>query len=198
MFKSITGHQKHDQILEGLSLAKKYGIKEIKVNAVLLKKYNSHQLENYIEWLRDKDITVRFIELMETGDNKDFFDANHVSGELIKKEIIAQGWHPIVGVKYAGPAQEFYHPEIKGKIGLIMPYSKDFCKSCNRLRVSAKGKLHLCLFSEQGLDIRPHLKANDVDGTCQAIKFSMSDKEANHFLHERVTGITKHLAMIGG
>jgi len=198
MFNSITGHQKHEQILQGLALAEQYGIKQIKVNAVLLKQFNVNQLSDFIAWLKDKSITVRFIELMETGDNAEFFNANHVSGESIKQQLLNTGWLPAFGGKYSGPAQEFYHAEVKGKLGLIMPYSKDFCKSCNRLRVSAQGKLHLCLFAEQGIDIRTYLQVEDIEGTRQALLASMTTKTETHFLHNRETGITKHLAMLGG
>lgn len=108
------------------------------------------------------------------------------------------GWQPIVPRKDAGPAQEFYHPDYAGKIGLIMPYSKDFCKTCNRLRVSAPGKLHLCLFSENGIDMRDLLAKGDVQEVVTFLKHALGTKHATHYLHEGKTGATKHLAMLGG
>lgn len=79
-----------------------------------------------------------------------------------------------------------------------MPYSKDFCASCNRLRISALGKLHLCLFAEQGLDLRQYLQSDDTQPLTEAIAALMTDKKATHFLHDKLTGATKHLAMLGG
>lgn len=79
-----------------------------------------------------------------------------------------------------------------------MPYSKDFCKSCNRLRVSALGKLHLCLFAEQGIDLRELLNEDDTAATVKAIRAAMGNKEISHELDKRLTGATTHLAMLGG
>lgn len=198
LFHAITGHEKLHSILEGLALAEQAGIKNIKLNAVLLKQFNLQQLDDYLAWIKNKAITIRFIELMKTGDNTQFFNENHVSGENIKQQLIDNGWQQKLRNKLAGPAQEFYHPDYKGNVGLIMPYSKDFCASCNRLRMSAKGKLHLCLFGESGIDIRPWLANQDVDGACEAIAKALTSKVASHGLHQGLVGGTKHLAMLGG
>ena len=109
-----------------------------------------------------------------------------------------QGWGQIIRDKAAGPAQEFQHPDYLGKIGLIMPYSKDFCASCNRLRISSTGKLHLCLFAEKGIDLRPFIQKSDPIELQSALVNHLSDKTATHYLQEGYTGATKHLAMLGG
>ena len=79
-----------------------------------------------------------------------------------------------------------------------MPYSKDFCSSCNRLRITAKGKLHLCLFADQGLDIRHIIQQQDNELLENELVALLGDKEATHWLHDGITGATKHLAMLGG
>ena len=79
-----------------------------------------------------------------------------------------------------------------------MPYSKDFCASCNRLRISALGKLHLCLFSEHGLDIREYITDDDTQRLQEELTVLLGDKKSTHFLHDGYTGATKHLAMLGG
>jgi cyclic pyranopterin phosphate synthase len=79
-----------------------------------------------------------------------------------------------------------------------MPYSKDFCNTCNRLRISAIGKLHLCLFTEQGLSLKDYLNSDDVEPLKAAITSMLTDKKQTHFLHEKLTGATKNLAMLGG
>jgi cyclic pyranopterin phosphate synthase len=198
MFNAITGHDKLQKVLDGVMRASSLGLNNIKLNAVLLNSFNYHQLDDYLEWLKNKPVTVRFIELMETGDNKSFFKKNHVSGETIKRKLIANGWTQIIRDKLSGPAQEFYHPDYEGKIGLIMPYSKDFCQSCNRLRVSSSGQLHLCLFAELGIDLRPLLKAGKVEPVCDALIAAMSNKAASHELQHHFTGATQHLASLGG
>ncbi|MGS2720216.1 GTP 3',8-cyclase MoaA [Paraglaciecola aestuariivivens] len=197
MFKAITGHDKLKAILSGIHKALALGVK-VKVNAVLMKQYNAHDLQHFLDWIKTTPITFRLIELMQTGDNLNFFEKNHVSGMPIKQQLLKEGWGQQVQDKTAGPAQEFFHPDYQGKIGLIMPYSKDFCATCNRLRISSTGKLHLCLFAEQGLDIRRFLQTPNSDLLQQRLIELLADKEATHWLQDGYTGGTTHLAMLGG
>ncbi|KXI27730.1 GTP 3',8-cyclase MoaA [Paraglaciecola hydrolytica] len=197
MFASITGHDKLESILGGIDKALTLGLK-VKVNAVLMRQYNEAEFGGFLKWIKHMPISLRLIELMQTGDNVSFFNENHVSGEPLKQQLLQQGWGQIIRDKAAGPAQEFYHPEYAGNIGLIMPYSKDFCSTCNRLRIAATGKLHLCLFADQGLDIRPFLQNNDEMGLQRELVNLLGNKEATHWLQDGYTGATKHLAMLGG
>ena len=197
-FHAITGHDKLKTILKGIDMALADGRASLKVNTVLMREYSGKDIQSYLDWLKDTPITLRFIELMQTGDNKQFFDAQHVQGSRIKQNLILDGWLPVIQNKSAGPAQEFYHPDYQGKVGLIMPYSTDFCSSCNRLRISSSGKLHLCLFGEEGLSLREQLQSDDIKPLQAQILSLLGDKKATHFLHEKLTGATKHLAMLGG
>lgn len=197
-FKAITGHDKLQHILKGVDMALADGRTKIKINTVLMREYNGYDIQSYLDWLKDTPVTLRFIELMQTGDNQEFFDKQHVQGARIKQNLILDGWLPTIRDKSSGPAQEFYHPDYQGKIGLIMPYSNDFCATCNRLRISSHGKLHLCLFTEQGLELRDYLQDDDVEPLKQQIHAMMSDKKATHFLQDNLTGATKNLAMLGG
>lgn len=196
-FADITGQNKLTTILQGVEKAVKAGIK-VKINAVLLKPYSTNQLARFLEWIKQQPVTLRFIELMQTGDNQDFFRANHLSGEPIKQQLLQQGWSQIIRDKAAGPAQEFMHPDYVGRIGLIMPYSKDFCASCNRLRISSTGKLHLCLFAEQGLELRPLIQLGDQQALQNELVNLLGNKQASHWLQDGYTGATKNLAMLGG
>ncbi|MFT7009606.1 MAG: cyclic pyranopterin phosphate synthase [Colwellia sp.] len=197
-FHAITGHDKLKTILTGIDMALADGRASVKVNTVLMRDHSGREIQSYLDWLKDTPITLRFIELMQTGDNQEFFDAQHVQGSRIKQNLILDGWLPVIQNKSAGPAQEFYHPDYKGKVGLIMPYSKDFCNSCNRLRISSSGKLHLCLFGDEGLSLREQLQSDDIEPLQAKILSLLGDKKATHFLHEKLTGATKHLAMLGG
>lgn len=197
-FKAITGHDRLQDLMRGLDIAREIGFNNIKVNAVLMREHNADQLPVFLNWLRETPVSLRFIELMQTGENKEFFDANHVSGENIKQQLLDQGWQPALRSAHDGPAQEFWHPDYQGRLGLIMPYSKDFCSSCNRLRISSLGQLHLCLFGEQGYDLRPWLTQEHAKELEKKIRASLGDKEATHFLHNGESGATTHFAMIGG
>jgi len=197
-FKLITGHDKLQEILDGIDQALASGFNNIKINTVLMKQHSANQLQQYFDYIKQRPISLRFIELMQTGDNEVFYNEQHVSGQFIKNQLFAQGWVQVEQDKSAGPAQVFSHPDYQGTIGLIMPYSKDFCATCNRLRVSSLGKLHLCLFSEQGLSLTDYLDNDDSEGLKDYITAQLRDKHATHYLTEGFSGATKHLSMLGG
>lgn len=198
-FEKITGHDRLREILEGLDSCLKLGYDSVKVNTVLLKNFNDRELDTFVQFVADKPISLRFIELMRTGDNRDYFQNHHLSGAAVTERLLQLGWILRPRGYDSGPALEFVHKESLGSIGLIAPYSKDFCKSCNRLRVSAKGALHLCLFGEGGFPLRPLLQC---DGQREELKDTilklMNFKKSGHFLHEGHSGSTRHLASIGG
>ncbi|GHE94736.1 GTP 3',8-cyclase MoaA [Thalassotalea profundi] len=198
LFNTITGHNKLPHILKGIDKAFELGCTNIKVNSVLMKSFNHQHMNYFYDWLKETPVTVRFIELMQTGDNTSFFNEQHVSGTQIKDDLIAQGWQQKIRSQTAGPAEEFYHPDYAGNIGLIMPYSKDFCKTCNRLRISALGKLHLCLFSDSGISVRELLQSPDNTMLKNEIAQLLTNKKSTHFLHDKLVGATENLAMLGG
>ena len=197
-FARITGHDRLPVILAGLDRALALGFKNIKINAVLLREGHAERMQQFIHWLRDTPVTLRFIELMQTGDNSVFFRDQHLRGLEMLAMLVEQGWRESPRADDAGPARELFHPDYAGRIGFIMPYSSDFCTSCNRLRVSALGKLHLCLFADQGHDIRQWCRDGDVDGLMLHLQELIGDKRESHLLQQQHTGATRHFAMIGG
>lgn len=200
-FEQITGDTRLHSILKGLELAVELGL-QVKVNAVLLKEFSDSQLSLFFDFVKVNNITLRFIELMQTGDNEAYFNAQHVSGESIENKLIDLGWSKKKKAEWAGPAKVYRHDDFKGRIGLIMPYSKDFCADCNRLRISALGKLHLCLFAEKGIELRDTIAQsvvqNDPSNLIAQIQDMLGQKEATHYLDKGFTGATQHLAMLGG
>ncbi len=198
-FKAITGHDRLQEILAGMQKAFDRGLPGAKVNAVLMRGLNDGDLDRYLDWIQTQPVSVRFIELMETGDHREFFQKHHVSGQVIREQLVARGWTEVTRLADAGPAREFCHPDYQGRIGLIMPYSPDFCRQCNRLRVSATGQLQLCLFADGGYDLRPLLQADDdLEALIADIRRQLNFKQDGHFLEHGYTGTTRQLAQIGG
>jgi cyclic pyranopterin phosphate synthase len=198
-FEMITGHAKLHKILEGLTLASQLGIQQIKINAVLMRGFNDEALEDFMKFVRSRALTLRFIELMQTNDNLEFFQRHHLSGQHLIERLLAQGWQELPRELHAGPAREFYHADYRGRIGLIMPYSKDFCGSCNRLRVSSTGQLFLCLFADEHQHLRDLLqRPADQQKLMDYLSKAVAGKAASHSLHDHKPGATRHLAMIGG
>ena len=200
-FKNLTGHDRLPEILEGIQTLQKLDFKNIKVNAVLLKGVNDSEkdFEAFANFIENNKIDFRFIELMETGDNSDFFKKNHVPAKIFKDYLEKNNWVYQTHGKDAGPSINYINPEFKGKFGLIAPYSKDFCKTCNRLRVTARGDLRLCLFGNTGTSIRHLLQSdNQREELVDLIISQLRLKKESHHLELGETGITPNLSSTGG
>lgn len=199
VFELITGHNRLREILAGMQIAFDHGLPLIKVNAVALQGVNDEQLDAFLAWIQNRPISIRFIELMQTGDNQVFFHKHHFPGSKIQSLLLERGWVRKMRPQDAGPALEYCHSDYKGSVGLIMPYSKDFCNDCNRLRVTSTGQLQLCLFAEAGIDLRDLLqKDDDQHRLMQRIIEALKLKKDGHFLDQGVTGGTQNLSQMGG
>ncbi|MGY0650297.1 GTP 3',8-cyclase MoaA [Luteimonas sp. A537] len=198
-FRAITGHDRFVEVTEGVEMALGLGFDSVKLNAVLLRGRNDDELPRWFDYLRKRDVAIRFIELMRTGDNLGFFERHHLRAEALEEQIVEAGWTLRPRAPDAGPAREYSHPDYRGRIGIIAPYSKDFCAGCNRLRVTARGDLRLCLFGDFGIGLRPLLQSDDDhDPLVARISTQLGLKAAGHGLHQGETGLTPHLASIGG
>ena len=198
-FARITGVDRLDKILPVIDCALASSLKSVKINTVLLKDSYLDELKHFSQLLKTKALTVRFIELMETGDNKEYFTRNYISAHEVIKYLEGNQWAQIPRSLASGPAQEFKHDQFVGKFGVIAPYSKDFCDGCNRLRFTARGELRLCLFGEGNYSIR-HLLQNKADKTelQQQILSVLTTKPAAHRLNESLTGNVINFSKIGG
>lgn len=198
-FHRITGHNRRDEVMRGIDTAFEAGFEAIKLNAVYMRGINDHEINSFLALTKDRPVSVRFIELMETGDHADFFQKHHISTDVIAAKLKQQGWAPVLKAKDAGPANDFVHPDHLGRIGLIAPYSKDFCTSCNRLRFSSQGNLHLCLFGNFGIPMRQYLQSDDqIEELKEKLVQAVRRKDASHHLAAGLTGQTSNLSSIGG
>ena len=200
-FKNVTGHDRLPEILEGIKNLQELGFKNIKINAVLLNGINSSEkdFDTWSKFIQNNKIDFRYIELMQTGDNLDYFRKYHVPATKFTNYLKKNDWIIQTFGRDAGPAKNYLNPKFKGKFGVIAPYSKDFCKSCNRLRITAKGDLRLCLFGNTGINIR-HLMQNDeqIEELKDLILKQLNFKKESHYLELGDTGSTKNLSKTGG
>ena len=200
-FKEITGHDRLPEILKGIKILQDKGFKNIKVNAVLLKDINDtkDEFDRWADFINQNKINFRYIELMQTGDNLKYFKKYHQSAKIFKEYLETNGWLNIDRVRDDGPALNYINQKSNGKFGVIAPYSKDFCKTCNRLRITAKGELRLCLFGNTGTNLRKYLQnASQKEELLNLILTQLRFKKESHYLELGNTGITPHLASIGG
>ena len=200
-FKNITGHDRLPEILKGIKNLQDLGFDNTKINAVLLKGINSSEKDfnSWSQFVKNNKIDFRYIELMQTGDNLDYFKKYHVSSNVFKNYLNKNKWiHQTLG-RDSGPSLNYINPEFKGKFGVIAPYSKDFCKTCNRLRITSKGDLRLCLFGNTGISIRHLLQRDDqFEELKDLILKQLNFKKESHYLELGETGSTKNFSKIGG
>jgi len=200
-FKKITSHDRLSEILRGIEELQKLNFKNIKVNAVLLRGVNDSEKDfnKWSQFIKNNEIDFRYIELMQTGDNLDYFNKYHVSSKVFKEYLDKNNWIYQTFGKDAGPSLNYINPDYKGKFGIIAPYSKDFCKTCNRLRITSRGDLRLCLFGNTGINIRHLLQRDDqIEELQDLILGQMKFKKESHYLELGKTGLTKNLSTTGG
>lgn len=149
-YKYITRRDDLDNVYKGIETALDAGFKRIKINTVLIGGFNDNEIENLAKLTQKIPVDVRFIELMPMWDNVEFgpnayVPCSAVLDTLPDAEALPHG---------DGVAQLFKLPEAKGNIGLISPISSHFCEKCNRIRLTADGKLKPCLHSSQEYSIK--------------------------------------------
>ena len=198
-FQRVTGSSRFDSVMKGIDIALEAGFESVKVNAVLLRDLTDVDVPRFFDWVKTRPISLRFIELMRTGRNLELFEQRFLSAGEIQLILRKRGWTPVERGALAGPAMEYRHPSSLGSIGLIAPYAKEFCDTCNRLRVSSRGGLRLCLFGDQDYSLRQYLAEEGApDLVASAVRSLMERKPASHYLKEGKYGNTWNLASIGG
>ena len=197
VFETITGHDRLGDVLDAVEQALGLGM-PVKLNAVLMRHYNGDELARFTDYLRHRPLTARFIELMETGNNREFFRQQHRPAHILEQWLATHGWTSQGRGEDDGPAREFAHPDHAGRVGLIRPYQHGFCDDCSRLRVSSLGDLQLCLFSQGGIPLRDALHQDTAEQLSRRLHRWVLGKKAGHGLHRHDPGATRHLAMIGG
>ncbi|WP_405341426.1 GTP 3',8-cyclase MoaA [Ruminococcus sp.] len=188
-FNKITRGGDPQEVLSGIKAAQDAGFENIKINTVLLKGFNDGELYDFIDLTKDNAIHVRFIELMPLGVAKDwerdrFMSTAMIEGMLQNAELL----------KIDGVARVYRLPDHKGTVGLICPMSQSFCPSCNKIRVTADGKLKPCLHSDQEIDLKG-LQGKALE---EAIKSGILQKPESHRFGTAGASTTRYMNEIGG
>ena len=199
IFLKMTGSHQLQDILDGIELALESGFDEVKINAVLMKNLNETSYFSFLNWAKSKPVVVRFIELMPTHQNKKLFKEHHISSKVLRDDLMSRGWQLKVRGDADGPAEEYSHTDYRGRMGLIAPYAKDFCSNCNRLRVTSRGNLKLCLFGEGNHSLRDLLQSADQKEELQMkLTALLQKKEISHYLPEGKYGNNSSFSSMGG
>ena len=162
---ALTGSDSFNSVWNSIFEALSVGLKPVKINTVLLKGINEDEIIDFAELTLKYDISVRFIEYFSTTKGFSVFEKKRVL-EMQSKSLIEKRFGkllPADDTVGAGPAVSYRVRDGKGQIGFISPISENFCKKCNRLRLSAEGKLYPCLFSSSNIDVRKILRGGSKE-----------------------------------
>lgn len=182
-FRKLTRFGDIQQVLNGIRAAQRVGFKRIKLNCVALKNFNADEAPDLVQFALDEGLDISFIEEMPLG-NIDGHGraAEFVSSEQLRHIIAARHSLNAITDSSGGPARYWQIDSFASRIGFISPHSENFCSSCNRVRVTATGRLLLCLGQEHSADLRAPLRQfpDDTEALRNTIINAMQHKPLQH------------------
>ena len=181
-FRDVNRRDCLQSVLDGLDTARKIGFQSIKINAVAVRNFSESEIMSLIEMGRSDGFEIRFIEFMPLDSDKTWERDKVLFGHEII-DMIKQNYEliPIDNSLEIGPASEYNFADGKGKIGIITAVSNPFCDHCNRIRMTADGKLRTCLFSTNETNLKELIRSGVTDETIiRTIKQAVLVKEPGH------------------
>jgi cyclic pyranopterin phosphate synthase len=200
-FQKITGRDGLEAVLAAIRLAKELGMEPVKVNAVIIRGINDHEIEALADFAREQNVALRFIEFMPLDSARAWLRELVVPGREVLERLQRRGQLRSAPAKHPSEtATRWQFADGRGEIGLISPVSEPFCGHCNRIRLTADGKIRTCLFSVTEPDLRARLRGGDSDaaiaGFLQAVAW---EKEERHHIGEAdFVAPERSMSCIGG
>lgn len=196
-FAAIVHRDALDDVLHGLEAANRAGFRGTKINMVWLPGTSRAELERMIAFCREQGFVLRLIENMPMGDGARSLGSSSLqalAGELRTRFGLVDGI-----VAGGGPARYLVSPEGDFSLGFITPLSQHFCATCNRVRLTVDGALHLCLGQENRLDLRSLLRAGASDDELEAaLRLAIASKPEKHEFEERPLKLVRPMSKTGG
>ncbi len=200
-FAEITRRDALDRVLAGLAEAERYPeLRPIKVNCVAVRGFTETEVPALAELARRRPYVIRFIEFMPLDADEAWREDDVLTGGEIR-DLIESRW-PLVEVpaKASSTARRFRFADGAGEIGFVNPVSEPFCSSCDRIRLTADGKLRTCLFSRREWDLKEPLRAGASDADIEALlRNAVAHKELKHKINEPgFVRASRSMSQIGG
>lgn len=161
-FHSITRFDGLDSVLAGIRAVQEVGF-PLKINMVVMRGINDHEVADFVAMSIDQNLSVRFIEYMPTAQNEDWKSLVVPGQELLDRLADRYQFEELPHDGLSGPAKNFKVSGAQGTFGLITPISSHFCASCNRIRVTSCGTVRTCLFCDHEIDLKPYLGSDVSD-----------------------------------
>ncbi len=182
-FEEITRRDGLAAALEGIAAAREAGFEDLRINAVAVKGLIESQVVPLARFALENDLTLRFIEFMPLNAAGQWSDTDVLSGNHIRELLTTEFGElvPLPRDDVSQPATDYTHSGGRGRVGFINPVSEPFCSDCNRLRLTAEGKMRNCLFSHEEWDLRGPLRDGADEAELTRIIFeSVSQKKQAH------------------
>ncbi len=173
-------------VLDGIASAQQVGLVPVKVNMVVKRGVNDHEILPMATHFRHSGVVLRFIEYMDVGSSNGWRMDEVVSAQEILQQI--HHFYPLQSVdvhRHGEVAQRWYYQDGAGEIGVIASVTQAFCNTCTRIRLSTDGKLYTCLFSEQGSDLRTPLRAGSHERELQQHISTIWQHRNDHYSERR-------------
>lgn len=201
-FRKMTRTGKLDKVLRGIEAAVAAGFDSIRLNSVILKGRNDHEILDLLEYAMSLGINIAYIEEMPLGEMSDHARLDTMCSNDYVREVIMQRF-PLtpVDMTTAGPSRYYRIESHDTKVGFISPVSHNFCENCNRVRLTVEGRLLLCLGNEHSVDLRRVLREHpgNMDLLKEHIVGAMDIKPLRHYFYDRDhTQILRFMNMTGG
>lgn len=199
-FRQITRGGRLEHVWEGIQAAERVGLLPIKLNSVIIRGLNDDEVPQLAALTLRFPWEVRFIEVMPlTGVANIAQDGVVKSEELIAKLQAAYGSLEYLGAAASDPARRYRIAGAHGKIGFISSVSDPFCATCNRMRLTADGRLHLCLLRDDEVDLRAAIRAGATEAEIeQLVRHAVAVKPWGHGLPEGILPTLRHMSELGG
>ncbi|MDX1587648.1 MAG: GTP 3',8-cyclase MoaA [Oleiphilaceae bacterium] len=201
-FRRITRNGNLSKVIQGIDAAIEAGFSGIKINAVIMQGRNDDEVPALVDFALDRGIDISFIEEMPLGEVSDHGREETFCSSNRVRELIEAYYRLIPSTDHTGgPSRYFHVPGRDSRIGFISPHSHNFCGDCNRVRVTAEGRLLLCLGNEDSVDLRGLLRRYPLDDAPlhSAIIRAMDLKpERHHFSTAGDVQILRFMNMTGG
>jgi cyclic pyranopterin phosphate synthase len=182
-FQRISRREGLQQVLDGIRAAQRVGFRKVRLNAVAIKGVSEAEIVPLGEFARQQNLELRFIEFMPLDAEGNWQSSQVFSGADIRR-LLEEAFGPLVAVSRPDPSQPAVDYEFAdgiGRIGFINPVSQPFCGDCNRLRITAEGKVRNCLFSTVEWDARALLRGGAGDDEiARLVRESVASKKAGH------------------
>ena len=197
-FKDITRGGDVSTVMQGIFRSLEVGLNPVKINVVVVRGFNSDELPSFLTLAKQYPLHIRFIELMPIGISSEH-RADFVPIKEMKELLGIKDYVPALDISGGGPAEYFRPSGFKGSIGFISALSRHFCDTCNRVRLTADGKLRPCLHSKHEVDLRETLRDGSTDSeVMERFAQAVWSKPAAHHMKDEAWQDKRVMSQIGG